>query len=175
MAFLAAAGPLLSAVGTVVSIGTGLAAASYQSKVAEMNAKIAQDNARKAAERGRIAAEEQDRQTRAALGEQLAVQAASGVNINSKSSMLTRKAARTLGRQDALRARIAGESEAYNYRTDAANYVAQGRMAKMQGFANALGAGIDGLSTLVGSARPTARTFNPYVPNPVPRPRSLLS
>lgn len=175
MTFLAAAGPLFTALGTVVSIGTGLAAASYQQKVAEMNAKIAEQNAAKAAQRGRDAAAEQDTITRAALGEQLAVQAASGVNINSKSSMLTRKATRTLGRQDALRARIAGETEAYNYRTDAANYVAQGRMARMQGFASALGSGIEGLSSLVGSARPTTRSFQPYNPNPIPRPRSLLS
>lgn len=165
-------GSLFNALGAVVTAGSGLAAASYQAQVAKANASIAEQNAQRAVTQGNKAAQEQDNLTRAAIGEQIAVQSASGLSLNSKSQMLTRKAARALGRQDSINAREAGDINAYNYRTDAMNFESQAAGAKLAGTSSLLSGVLDFGGSLIGNARSTRRSF---APNPTPRPRSLLS
>ena len=183
MAFLATAlsgiagaiggGTSFSALGSIVSGAAGLATGIYQYNVAQSNAKIAEQNALKAQQAGNEAAQDQDRLTKAALGEQLSAQAASGLSINSGSQILTRKAARTLGRQDSIRARAAGDTEAYNYRTQADNFREEGAGSLLQGGASLLG-GFLNAGSIIGSARPTQKRFTPYVPNPIPKSTSLV-
>lgn len=165
MAFAPILGTIVSVLGTGVGIVGAIGMANYQSKVAEMNAKIAQDNAQRAVERSRIEAMDQDIQTRGMLGAQEAAQSASGVSLNSPSFILTRKAARTLGRRDTLNVIQGGQIEKYNYLTDAVNQQAAGRGAKAQGYADALGIGLSGVGNLVGQARPSAKsgTLDPWV------------
>lgn len=170
MAFIAAAAPALSAIGSVVSGIFGLASAVYQKNVADMNAEIAEENAKRAAEQGNRAAKEQDDLTRAAIGEQIAVQSASGLSLSSRSQVRTRNAARALGRVDALNVREEGDMRAYNYRTDAANFKAQGTGAMIGGIGGALGSFLNA-GSLVGNARATRRSF---ASNPSPRPTSLI-
>lgn len=140
MAFFAALAPAFSVIGSLVgaagTIFSGISAmqqANYQAKVAAMNQQIANDNAKRAIEVGQINQQGQDTQTAAMLGEQEAVQGASGLSLTGKSQILTRKAARELGRLDALNVRQAAEIESYNYKTQAMNFGAQAAAAKMQG------------------------------------------
>lgn len=172
MAFLAtlSLGSILSASGTLLSGVTGLAAASYQASVANMNAQIAEENAKMAVDRGREAAQEQDAQTRAAIGEQVAVQSASGLSLNSRSQILTRRAARRLGRKDARNVMEAANSDAYNYKTQAANFKADAKGARLSGIGSALGSVLSA-GSIIGRAQSTT---TPYFANPTPRPQSLV-
>lgn len=170
MAFMAAIGPILGAVGSLVSGFAAMSAGNYQAKIAEMNAKIADDNARRAIERSQIEQQDQDTMTLGMLGEQEAAQSASGVSLTSKSSILTRKSARELGRRDALNVRQSGELEAYGFKTDAVNQRAQGQLAKMQGQSSMIGAFLGAGSSLIGAAngtpsrnRITKGTYDPWI------------
>jgi Tfp pilus assembly protein FimV len=168
---LGGAGTLFSALGSVVSAGAGLASGVYQSNVAKANAEIAKQNAVQAAEQGRDNARQQDNLTRAAIGEQIAVQSASGLSLNSGSQILTRKAARALGRQDSINAAEAGNRTAYNYNVDAANQVAEGKASMFNGITSGIG-GLLKAGSLIGDARSTRKKFD-YTPIPTPRPSSI--
>jgi hypothetical protein len=158
-------GQVLGAVGTVLSGISAYGAAQYQQRVGEMNAEIAEDNATRARERAQVEAQEQDDQTRALLGQQLAAQSASGLDIGGRSQILTRKAARRLGRKDALNVAQAGEIEAYNYRVEAANQRASANLAGAQGQSSLLASFIGAGQSLIGGAKSTARAsrFDPWV------------
>lgn len=138
----------LGAVGTI-------AAGSYQAAVANMNADVADENAKMARQRAQLEAYENDMMTAGMLGEQEAAQSASGVSLTSRSAVLTRKAARQLGRRDTLNIRQAGEVEAYNYKVDAANQRAAGQGARMQAGVSALGQFMGATGNLIGGARST--------------------
>lgn len=159
MAFLGGIGPVISAIGSLVSGIAGLAAANYQAKVAKMNEQVALDNSRRAIERSRIEAESQDRLTLGMLGEQEAAQSASGVSLTSKSFVLTRKAAKELGRLDTLNVIQAGEIESYNYKVDAANQKAQAQLAKASGINSLLGGFIGATQSLIGGSKSTTKNM----------------
>lgn len=180
MAFLAplagifTSGGFLQAAGSILSGVAGLATGIYQNNVAKMNAQIAEDNAKKAVDRANLNAQDQDNLTRAALGDQLEVQSASGLSLNSKSQVLTRKAAKRLGAQDAMNVRQGGDAEAANYNQQAANFRADGKAALFSGGVGLLSSFIDA-GTVIGRSRNSASNRFTYNPNPSPRPRSLLS
>lgn len=159
MAFVAAIAPILSVVGTLASAGGALIggmaaqnAAKYQNQVAQMNAKIAEDNAKRAIERSQIEQQDQDMMTRAELGQQEALQAASGLSLEGGSQMLTRKSAAMLGRRDALNVRQGGELEKYNYLTQAANARAEGELAKAKGKSALVGSYFNAFGSLASGA-----------------------
>lgn len=157
-------GTVLSAAGTILSGVSAYSAAQYQKRVGEMNAKIAEQNAQRAISRSQVEQEEQDDQTRALLGQQLAAQSASGLDIGGRSQILTRKAARELGRKDALNVRQAGDIEAYNYKVDAVNQRASAQLAGQQGMGSLLSGFIGAGQSLMGGARSTAKSnrFDPW-------------
>lgn len=150
------AGSLVGAVGGIVSGIAAKRAGDYQNQVAQMNAQIARTNASRAQERSQIEAQQNDRATLGLLGEQEAAQAASGFLLQSKSNVLTRRAARRLGRQDTLAIRNAGDVEAYGYLTGAVNAEAEGRLAKMQGKAGMLQGFLGAAQSLIGGAASVA-------------------
>jgi hypothetical protein len=165
-------GSLLSTVGTVAAIGgtilsgvSAYGAARHQQKVGEMNAKVAEENATRTRERAALEAQEQDTQTLALLGAQEAAQSASGLSLGGRSQILTRKAARELGRKDALNIRQAGEIEAYNYQVDAANQRSSAQFAGSQGTGSLLGSFLGAGQSLIGGARSTrmSNRFDPWV------------
>lgn len=167
MAVIAAvAGPLIGGV-------MQMQQAQYQASVANMNAKIAADNAKRALERGGVEAEDSDFQTRALLGEQEVAQAASGVTLSGKSQILTRQSARKLGRRDALNILQAASVEAYNYRTQQANFKAEAQAAKMSGTAALVGGVMGAMagvpSSMAGGASSTATPYK-FVPQPLAKP-----
>ncbi len=159
MAFVAALAPILSVVGSLAgaagTIVSGIAAknaADYQNQVAQMNAQIARQNADRAIERSQIEQQDNDMLVRSQIGTQEALQGASGVSITGGSQMLTRKAAAQLGRRDSLNIRQAGEIEAYNYKTQAVNQEAEGRLAKAKGQSALMGSYLSAGGSLLSSA-----------------------
>jgi hypothetical protein len=158
-------GLALGFVSTAFQAVSSYQAYSYQAKVAEMNQEIANDNATRALERAQVEQQDQDSITLAMLGEQEAQQAASGLAFGSGSFRLARKSARELGRKDALNIRQAGELEAYDYRTQAANFGAHAEMAKASATNSLLGGFLSGTASLVSGATKVAnpdRFANPY-------------
>lgn len=153
-------GNVLGAAGSILSGVSGLTAGIYQGKVAAMNAKIAEENAVRAFERSQQEQIDQDRQTAAMIGQQEAIQSASGTTTTGRSNLLVRKAAARLGRQDAFNVREAGRMEAYGFNTDAANFRAQGAQARMGGFNSLLGGFIGAGQSLIGGSRSSRRSFN---------------
>lgn len=156
----------LSAVGTGLSIASTLAAGNYQNKIAEQNAKIANENADRAIHQSQIEAQRQDALTLGMIGEQEAIQSASGLSLTGRSQILTRKNARELGRLDALNVAQAGERDAYNFRLDAQNQLNAGTLAKSSAAGNALGSFLGfaaNTPTLVGGSRSVQKSYDPWV------------
>lgn len=176
---MAAVGAIFGAVSAVAGGIMQSQQAKYQAEIAKMNRRIAEENARRAIDRSQIEQENNDRNTRVMLGEQEAAQAASGLSLTGRTQILTRKAARQMGRLDALNIRQAGELEAYNYKVDAANFAAAAAAKKMEAQHSLLGGFLGGLGSLVGGA---SSLFNggasytqgsSYAPIPIFKPRSV--
>jgi hypothetical protein len=162
---------VLSVVGTVVSgVGTYMAAQSnaaiqeYQAKVADRNVKQARVNAS-------AAQQEQDQKNRALLGQQLAQQSASGVDVGVGSPKLTRVNARQLARMDALRVHQQGEMTATNFETQAAGARMQADAYQQGGMFGLLSSFLDA-GTVITKAAATGFS-GASVPNPTPRPTIL--
>lgn len=156
----------LSTLLTIASVGVGIAgvvastsatiqANNYQAQIAERNRQLMEINAQRAVERASLAQQQQDEQTKALLGQQIAAQSASGLSLYGGSAMLTRKSARELGRMDAIRVKEAGDIEAFNYRMAAADaldqikfYQSANSSALLSGFLDAASVGITGLRNM---------------------------
>ncbi len=162
-------GLAVSALSSVVTGVTSFMAAQAQAAINEMNAQIADDNAKRAIERSQIEQQESDFITSVLLGEQLAQQGASGVDVGRGSPRLTRISARELGRKDALNIRQSGEIEAYNFRASAASQRAQGSLTKQGGAFGLLSSFLNAGSTIT-----RARGAPPQYFAPVPRSRPRI-
>jgi hypothetical protein len=156
----------LSTLLTVASIGVGIAgvvastsaqmqANDYQRMVAERAAATNEENAQRTINAAQAAQQDQDRQTRALIGQQIATQSASGLKLGGRSQMLTRKTARELGRLDALNIRQAAEVDAYNFRVAGADAMAESQFmrtansnALLSGFLDAASVGLTGVQNL---------------------------
>lgn len=147
---LTGASALLSAGGSVFSGIANAQAASYQSAVSAVNARIAADNAAAARTRSQEAQLEQDTLTMAQLGEQEALQSATG--LGGRSQMLTRKAAIALGRQDALKTIAAGEMDAYNYTNQSNAFIAESSAQRARAGNSMLSGFLSGATSLISGA-----------------------
>lgn len=148
-------GTIAGIAGTVISTSAAMQANSYQQQVAARQAAVMEENAQRATYASQVQQQNQDAQTRALIGEQIAAQSASGLSLGGKSQMLTRKTARALGRLDALNVRQAGDVEAYNFRMIAQDKLSEVKYLGQQqgsillsGFLDAASVGISGLSKL---------------------------
>src|SRR5688500_9818971 len=109
-------GSALGVAGSVISGIAAYQAGSCQNKVTKQNEQNAEDNAKRATESSQVEAQQHDALTAAAIGEQEAIQGASGLSLTGRSQILTRKAAARLGRLDTLNVIQGGQVEAYGYR-----------------------------------------------------------
>lgn len=147
---LTGASTVLSAAGSLYTGAANAAAAKYQSGVAAVNAMIARDNAAAARQRSQEAQMEQDMLTLGQLGEQEALQSATG--LGGRSQMLTRKASIELGRQDAMRIRNTGEMDAYNFENQARSFDAEAGMRKASASNSLLSGFLNATQSIVGGA-----------------------
>lgn len=184
MAFAPAIAGSLGTFLTVAQIGMGVAgsligaaseanAARQAEETAQRNKQIAEENAQRVLT---VAQEEQyqsDMEAAALFGEQEAIQAASGLNLDSRSFIQTRNSARAIARQDAINIHEAAKIRAQAYRTEGDAYAADAAAARVaQG--NAMIGGLLGSATsIVGGARnlvsvaPTRQSTRMTVPSPV--------
>jgi hypothetical protein len=151
----------ISAVSSLVGGIGAFMGFQQQAQVANFNKQIALDNASRAEKRAQIEQQEQDMATLDLLGQQEAIQGASGLAIGGGSQVATRRAARQLGRLDALNIRQAGAIESYNYKTQAVNFGAQASAAKLSGATSLIGGFLGAGSSLVDSGT-SVRNPNRY-------------
>lgn len=135
----------------------------YQSAVAKNNAAIAEKNAASAGKAAQIEQMRSDREYAAQLGEQTAIQSASGLDLLGKTQVRTRMLTEQMRRAAATDIRRTGETNINQLHQDAANYKAEGRQAKLQGFltgagklmeaGNAFSGGSSGGKSMIGSRK----------------------
>lgn len=160
---LSALGGAAGAYGQLQSAHAQAAADQYNASVAQINQNQAATNARLAAQAGEEQVAQQQRKTRAEVGQLEANAAASGVDVNKGSALDVRSSAAELGELDALTVRSNAAREAYGYQTQA---VSQGNEAQLETFAasNAEQAGgINAAGTLLGSAAGAGNTYLKYL------------
>jgi outer membrane murein-binding lipoprotein Lpp len=148
-------GGVISAAGSVMGGMAAQQQAEYQAQIAEMNARVARINANRAILRGQTDAQNQDAKTQSMLGQQEAIQSASGLSITGKSAMLTRRSAAMLGRLDTLNVINDSQVEAYNYKVQAAEFTATAAAQRAAGENSLLQGFLGGAGSLIGSASPT--------------------
>lgn len=132
MAFLPAA---LAIGGALFSGVSAFGQADYQRQVARRNQQIANDNANLTAQETQINSQMQDRQMAQLSGEQLATQAASGLDVLGQSQLLTRATTRRTRDEGAIRNAQQGAVETNNYFNQAAGFAGQANAAKSAGTA----------------------------------------
>lgn len=131
---------VLSLVGTGISafgqMQQGKAAqqsANYNAQVSANNAKIAEQNASLRMAQGNAAVQAEQMKNRAKIGAITANQGASGVDLNSPSSVDVRSSAAEAGELNAINIRSNAAREAYGYQVDSANATAQSQLEKAEG------------------------------------------
>lgn len=162
MAFLGPLATVASVAGSLVSGAASASSASYQARIAEMNSQIAAQNAERERERAALEAQKSDMEAKQLLGDQKALQGASGISMDSRSQMLTRKGSQRVARLDALNIAVEGEGNARNlenqsemYKASAKMYKNQSKFAMFGGVLDAVGKGATGFKSYIASATPT--------------------
>lgn len=122
----------ITSLGTAYSQSVAMKAqGEYQKSVADTNAKISKLEATEAIEQGDVAASRKNTEGRMAVGAVRAIQGASGVDVASGSSALTRIGTDLSGRIDELTIRNNAMRKAWGYKTQAIIDTASGQMSKM--------------------------------------------
>lgn len=161
---MAFAAPLIPLLPTILTAGTAVAGAvsavqggNYQAAVARNNARIAEENAARQSEAAQRTAQRSDQDYRALLGEQLAAQGASGFDILGRSQANARALTKRTGRHAAMDIIDEGEASARRSLQESANFRAEGRQAKLQGYLSggtSLLKGASDVGTLIRGRRP---------------------
>jgi hypothetical protein len=159
MAFMAAAAPILGAVGAGMGalgqIQGGMARAAearYQAQVAENNAIIARQNAGYAIQAGEQRAYDVGLRERARAGHMTAELAAGGIDVNTGSAAKVRETQQGLGTQSQLTTMQDSLLQAYGYRTQATSFEAQQRLYQAEAPQDILGGILGGGGALLSGA-----------------------
>jgi hypothetical protein len=146
MAFAPALIPLIP---TILGVGSAAVAGvssleggNYQAAVARNNALIAERDAAAASEASQKEAARSDKEYAALIGEELAAQGASGLDVLGRTQVMTREAQARTGAAQAVDIRNQGTNQSRKFLQDAADYRAAGAQARTQGIIGAVGAGL---------------------------------
>lgn len=123
----------LQAVGTLFQGFSAMRAANYQAKVAQNNAIIAQQRADAARHKGVIDAETQDLKSRQVLGQQIAQQGASGIDISGRSFEDQRAGSRSLAALDRITTYNNAEQTANGFEVKKTEYLAEAEAKRAAG------------------------------------------
>lgn len=148
-------GGVLKAVGAGIGAISAVAGGMYQAQIAKNNADIARQNAQLAAQKSQDEAKSNDENTKALIGEQLAVQAASGLNANTGSTLRVRQSTNRLGRADSYNIRQQGAYEVQNYLQQANNFEAESKASTFNAVLGGIGGAVDVGTSLISGASTT--------------------
>ncbi len=124
----------------------------YNAEIAANNATIAHQNATAVIQEGEANAAAASMGTKAKIGGILANQGASGVDVNSGSSVDVRSSAAQNGELNAINIRSQAARTAYGFETGATNATAESNMYKSEAEAAPITAGIGAASSMLTSA-----------------------
>jgi hypothetical protein len=141
MCTIAAAIGAVGAVGSLMQGRAAQGAANAQAAANEQNALMADEQARDAARRGAYDELRLRRQMSILQGQQRAMTAASGVEVDTGSPLAIQEASRREGDQDAAVIRFNAEREAWGYGVQATNYRNAAAASRAEG-RNAMTAGV---------------------------------
>lgn len=122
--------------------------ADYRAEVATRNAALLEENASRTVAKGQQDQLTQDMAARAVIGDQIAAQGASGIRLSSGSFVRSRAATRKIARLNALNVRQAAAIEAFNLRTQAADYRQEAKFLKKTRNSTLIQGAFSGLGTL---------------------------
>lgn len=152
-------GAALSAGSALLGGISALGTASYQSQVAKNNAKIAEENAALAQQTAQAEQLRSDQEIAGLIGQQEAIQSASGLSTSGKSQFLTRRSTARIGRAQAGDIRAQGNLDTRNFLNQADSFRAEAKNAKTQGMFG-LASGILGAGTsLFAQGRATSSPY----------------
>lgn len=160
------AGLAASTVGGIGQAMQGRAAAEssrYNAEIAANNQIIARQNASAAIKEGEANAAASSQATKAKLGGILANQGASGVDINSGSSIDVRSSAAQNGELNAINIRADAARKAYGYQTEGVNAGIQEKMDKETAKNEEIAGGVNAAGTLLGNAANPNNPFGAYL------------
>lgn len=140
---MAALTGLTTGVGMVSSLQQG----NYQAAVSRNNARIAAENAARISEASQRESLRSDQDYRALLGEQLAAQGASGLDLLGRSAVDARRLTMRTGRLAAKDISEEGTGRSRQMLQEAANFRSEGKQAKTQGYISAAGQFLQGASS----------------------------
>lgn len=156
---LAIAGTVAGAAGSIAQGNASAATADYQSAVARNNAQIAGYQSGAALESGHEQAAEESLSGSQQLGRFKAEQGASGVDVNTGSSVAARGSLRMVNQLRAQNTEYNAERSAWGYKMQGLNFADQSKLDsaeasqdKTAGLIGAAGKVIGGLGGLAGSA-----------------------
>ena len=152
--------------GFIAKRNEGKAAANqarYNSAVASNNAIIARRNSELASAEGNAALEAKQLENRAKIGAIKASQAASGVDINSGSSVDVRQSAAEIGQLSALNIRAAAVRKAYGYQNEASDYDSQAGLYDTQAKNEITAGNMNATTTLLGGMGDAGMNYSNYL------------
>jgi hypothetical protein len=160
----------LGVAGSLIGAASEAEAAKQAEAYAKRNKEIAEENAQRTLTLAQDEQYDLDIAAKEMMGEQVAVQSASGLKLSSGSFIQTRKTAKALARIDALNVHEAAQIRAKAYRTEGDSYAAEAEAARraqgnamLGGFLGAAGSIIGGASNLLkvgpGTQRPRTMTI----------------
>lgn len=147
----------LSAYGAMEAGEARARAGRFNREVALINSQAAEHNAELAAGAAEAQAGIQSQKNRAQIGAIIANQGASGVDIDSGSSLDVRSSAAELGELNALTVRSNAIKEAYGYQAQSKNYEAEASLPGGGGSSE-----IEAASTFLGATSNAASNFARY-------------
>lgn len=124
--------------------------AAYQAQIAANNKKVAERNAQYAEQAGAAQGEQSALRTRALVGEAVAAQASSGLDVNTGSALDVRSSLAALGQLSGLRIRDSAARTAYGYRVQGADYGALQAFYEKSSTDAAVAGDVNAMSTLLG-------------------------
>lgn len=143
---MAIAGAIAGILGSAVSAFGAIAQANAQAKAAEFNQKVAENQAKFALEAGQVEEQNKRMETNALIGQQRAIQSASGVDINVGSPIDVRVSSQILGELDALTIRTNAQAKAAALRDQATLYGMEADASQLAGWINATSSILSGVS-----------------------------
>lgn len=157
------AGAGVSAAGQYNSMQAQSANASYQAQVAANNAKIALQNQGMDVASGEVQAGNQGLKTRAMVGTTKAQQGASGVDVNSGSSVMVRSGESELGMLDALTTRSNASKKAYADSVQATSSTAESGLLSSESSQAADAAPVAATGSFLSSASSVTGSLGKYL------------
>jgi hypothetical protein len=146
---IALASALLGAAGSIQQGNAAAAASKYNAKVSDMNARISDRRALDALERGKVEEQNKRREIAQFKGRQEAAMSANGVDLNFGSPLDTLVDTAVMGELDALTVRSNSAREAYGFKVDAANKVADANLSRMNASAQTTSGYLTAAGTLL--------------------------